>query len=1344
MLKRGMREVVSRNNLNRKLKYSIRKKKNGGGTASFIVGSVVLGGLMLGGATTVSANEVTQTGTTGTGSQTGTSAKPSGSTDISDKEVALSSPSNDKPAAPSNGKPAASTAAATESTADATTSAKNKTQPTTSATSESTPEATTTPATTAGDATSESNADTSATTNGGNNAATAQPTAAEVVKKVSAMSPSQLATNKISISNVRLNKSVVRESEGLDITVSFDWTGKGLVKGDSFVTNMTNGFTSITKQVEVPFGANGKQLGVMVLDYDQQKIFTTFTADMDPNKIYNGTINIGTFVDRDYFKNKDNEVSHEIKTADGKTATIPLEVHFDALDRNPDLGMVSVYGKKTVENSDGSSDITWATVINKAGVEITDAVIYISPDKIMGVAPKFRVPRDGKTDWTDLGIDYDENQAYVLNPDTIEVYEANVFDSMGYSKGKQLEKDKDYRVITTRDPKDPKDPEKIGHAYVIELIGDYANTSNQFVIEYSGNVPNTHEDKATINSTTSDSLLAYYEGPVTYDYGEGKKSYAGPLNIKWAEASIQTKYSSITGITSEDITGSVTVVHIDASTGKTLKAEDYVVDSQGQPLHDVEQGTPYTTKAEKFEGYRFTAMGYNSDPATGEVKQGLQRVIYLYVPTEVKKGSVDVTYVAEDGKVLETTTDVVKDGKVGDDYTTEKKKFGGYKFKRMGEFSADATGKVEEGTKHVVYVYAKTGNVDVKYVDTEGNVLPGGEVTPVKTNEEVGTEYGTTQKTFDGYHFVKMDVKSAPAAGVVTAKDQHVIYVYEKDTTPVQPKGNVDVVYVAEDGTVLEPQSDVAKDAELGTVYSTEQKEFKGYTFSHMGQYSASPTGTVEEGTKHVIYVYTKNPEEKKGNVDVKYITTNGKVLEDVTSVKENAPVGEDYTTEEKTFDGYHFVGMDKTSDPATGVVAEGTKHVVYVYEKDVTPEVKKGSVDVKYVTTDGKVLEDVTKVKDNAPVGEAYTTEEKSFDGYHFVGMDKTSDSANGKVTEGDKHVVYVYEKDETPEVKKGSVDVKYVTTDGKVLEDVTKVKDNAPVGEAYTTEEKSFDGYHFVGMDKTSDSANGKVTEGDKHVVYVYEKDETPEVKKGSVDVKYVTTDGKVLEDVTKVKDNAPVGEAYTTEEKSFDGYHFVGMDKTSDSANGKVTEGDKHIVYVYEKDPEVPTTPVEKKGSVYVKYVDENGNELPGGEKTTVVKDGKVGSYYFTTEKDFDGYTFSHMAEGSSDPTGKVVEGDQQVVYVYTKNNTPQPEPNKPEVPTTPETPAVPQEEKTTTDTPVKTSISKVNAEKVTVNKATVLPQTGDKKENNSSVMGLVSLGLAGLLGLGIKRKEEKDNH
>ncbi|MBM6788658.1 MucBP domain-containing protein, partial [Ligilactobacillus salivarius] len=73
---------------------------------------------------------------------------------------------------------------------------------------------------------------------------------------------------------------------------------------------------------------------------------------------------------------------------------------------------------------------------------------------------------------------------------------------------------------------------------------------------------------------------------------------------------------------------------------------------------------------------------------------------------EIKKGSVDVTYVTEDGTTLEATSDVVKDGEVGSNYGTTEKTFDGYHFVRMGEFSADATGQVEEGTKHVVYVYA--------------------------------------------------------------------------------------------------------------------------------------------------------------------------------------------------------------------------------------------------------------------------------------------------------------------------------------------------------------------------------------------------------------------------------------------------------------------------------------------------------------------------------------------------------------------------------------------------------------------------------------------------------------
>lgn len=310
---------MSRNNLNRKLKYSIRKKKNGGGAASFIVGSVVLGGLMLGGATTVNADEVTSTGTD---SPADTSATSNSSTDISDKEVPLSSPRS------------------------------SETQPTTSATPESTPETTTTPARTAGDATSESNKDTSATTNGGNNAATAQPTTAEVGKKVSAMAPSQLATNKVSISNVRLNKSVVKESDGTDLTINFDWEAKGLHQGDTMVTPMFEGFDSIYKQVDFPVMSDGLKMGTLRLDYDQRKIFTTFTADLDPNRLYRGQMNIGTFVSRDYFKKLNNETVVQIPLPDGTTVEKPLTVIFDEA---PDYNYAYEQATKYVMRDDDAS-----------------------------------------------------------------------------------------------------------------------------------------------------------------------------------------------------------------------------------------------------------------------------------------------------------------------------------------------------------------------------------------------------------------------------------------------------------------------------------------------------------------------------------------------------------------------------------------------------------------------------------------------------------------------------------------------------------------------------------------------------------------------------------------------------------------------------------------------------------------------------------------------------------------------------------------------------------------------------------------------------------------------------
>ncbi|MGT2846064.1 MucBP domain-containing protein, partial [Streptococcus massiliensis] len=341
----------------------------------------------------------------------------------------------------------------------------------------------------------------------------------------------------------------------------------------------------------------------------------------------------------------------------------------------------------------------------------------------------------------------------------------------------------------------------------------------------------------------------------------------------------------------------------------------------------------------------------------------------------------------------------------------------------------------------------------------------------------------------------------------------------------------------------------------------------------------------VTEGDSHVVYVYKKKtpaPQPKTGNVDVKYIDEDGNVLEGPTQVKTNAPVGEDYTTEQKTFDGYEFKALSSDSAPANGKVTEGDSHVVYVYKKKTpAPQPKTGNVDVKYIDEDGNVLEGPTQVKTNAPVGEDYATSQKTFNGYEFKGMSSDSASASGKVTEGDSHVIYVYKKKPAPQPKTGNVDVKYVDEDGNEVAPSEQVKTNAPVGEDYTTSPKNVDGYEFVKLSPNSAPANGKVKEGDTNVIYVYKKKApAPQPKTGNVDVKYVDENGKEIAPSEQVKTNAPVGEDYTTSPKEVDGYEFVKLSPNSASANGKVTEGDSHVIYIYKKKKVLPTDEPKQK--------------------------------------------------------------------------------------------------------------------------------------------------------------------
>ena len=348
---------------------------------------------------------------------------------------------------------------------------------------------------------------------------------------------------------------------------------------------------------------------------------------------------------------------------------------------------------------------------------------------------------------------------------------------------------------------------------------------------------------------------------------------------------------------------------------------------------------------------------------------------------------------------------VVTDQPGGTVYNTEKKTFEGYTFLKMADDSAAANGvTVNDQTLEVTYVYAPNGSVQVRHVtlSDEGKVdkvLKDWET--VQENKPGGTPYITSREMFDGYKFVGMKDDSDPARGVViSGKTIYVTYVYDTNVIPPET-GNVKVRYITKDGGVLEDWSFIQENKPEGTLYSTVQKEFDGYTFKEVPDYSAETSGSVKAGeTLEVTYVY-----EPAGSVKVRYITKDGSVLDDWRYVQENKPDGTAYTTAQRDFPGYAFVEIPEYSSPAAGSVRTGeTLEVTYVYQPV-------GSVKVHYITKDGDILEDWTFVQENAAEGTSYITEQKEFKGYEFMEVPAYSAAVSGSVKAFDiLEITYVY----------------------------------------------------------------------------------------------------------------------------------------------------------------------------------------------------------------------------------------------------------------------------------------------------------------------------------------------
>ncbi|HEM5124091.1 TPA: MucBP domain-containing protein, partial [Streptococcus suis] len=416
----------------------------------------------------------------------------------------------------------------------------------------------------------------------------------------------------------------------------------------------------------------------------------------------------------------------------------------------------------------------------------------------------------------------------------------------------------------------------------------------------------------------------------------------------------------------------------------------------------------------------------------GTVVEGTTEVTYVYE----KAGDVVIKYVDVNGVELQAPVADTTDGKPGSDYNTAEgtekpatitaKDGKVYALVPAGDYpvgtvaadsnlasGATPTGTVEAGvTKEVTYVYQEVkSDVVVEYYDTEGNPISGtetGNATSVVDTEDasVGTAYNTDDKkpatitAADGtvYYYKEVKDTSAPTTGKVAETTTTVQYVYEK-------AGSVNVNYVDVNGTEIQADVLDVENGQPGSNYDTladnrpdtiVAKDGKTYKLVPAGDYPVgtvaadsnlasgdAPTGTVEAGvTKEVTYVY----QEVKGSVVVNYIDTEGNVIKAPVTDTPSTSTGTAYdTTDNKpstitTEDGttYELVPV-LTKGSETGTVVEGETVVTYVYRKVVTPtpDVKTGSVVIRYVEAgnESNVLKDPVLDENAVATGTKYDT---------------------------------------------------------------------------------------------------------------------------------------------------------------------------------------------------------------------------------------------------------------------------------------------------------------------------------------------------------------------------------
>ncbi len=386
---------------------------------------------------------------------------------------------------------------------------------------------------------------------------------------------------------------------------------------------------------------------------------------------------------------------------------------------------------------------------------------------------------------------------------------------------------------------------------------------------------------------------------------------------------------------------------------------------------------------------------------------------------------------------------------------------------------------------------------------------------------------------------------------------------------------------------------DVIRIYKEGDTYEAHSQKLDGYI---LVQEPDSKTGVMEREDVIKTFYYKRISE----GLVVRYVDrlTNEVLDRIVYEGNENDKV----TLEEKSFLGYV---LDERPNYDEVVLGAEAQEITFYYKRAINLEV---------IGIDQETGEKIYNTTVSGVEGDSYRTTPRVIDGYELV---RTPENHTGIFDRDNTKVIYEYRK------IGGRVIVKYVDKETNLVLDSYTITGKS--GENYQTERRKFENYCFIEVVGQEVGTLGLDT---KEVTYFYEK------KSGKVTVTYIDEEGR---EVLREELTGKIDENYNVVIKDVVGYE---VKEVIGDTIGKYEEATKEVVVKLEK--------IVPKGTVIVKYIDENGNEILKEEIT-----GKVGEDYNITVKDIPEYNLVEIPENT---TGKFENGTIEVVVKVEKKTEP----------------------------------------------------------------------------------------